>query len=486
MIRTILLSLAGVFACLAAIGVARTLALPAPGDASGAPAPPAYDGAAERLAVSIRIRTISNQDAASDDAGAFALFADFLKTAYPAVHERAEREIVNGGAVILRIPGADPALAPIALIAHSDVVPVEPQTEPEWTHPPFAGVVADGMVWGRGALDNKGQLIAIMEAAESLLRDGFTPQRDVYLLFGHDEEVGGEDGAAAIAARLKAKGVRFAFTLDEGSGVVSGVVRGAANPIALIATAEKGSTSLRFRARAHGGHSSTPGPETAVSLAARAVLAVSDAPYPLEFDANVRAFLRGLAPELPFAQRLALANLWLFGPVVKTMLARDPVTAAAMRTTTAPTMIEGGVKINVLPQTADAYVNYRIHPRDCAEAVLRRAVRQIDDPRIEVEALGAAEPSPQSSTASEGYARIAATTRAVFGSIAVAPSLTLQGTDTRNYAAADMADDYYRFTPFLYETEDLSRIHGTDERISIAVLHRAIAWYETFLRNAAG
>ncbi|MBB5518110.1 M20 family peptidase [Amphiplicatus metriothermophilus] len=483
------LALAGFAAALAVIALcaARALMLSGPPPSEGAilAADPARGAeVAARLSRAIRFRTISWGDGRAPDAEAFAGFAGYLEEAYPAAHAAMTRETVNAHSLLYRWAGTDAGAKPIGFIAHIDVVPIEPGTEDQWTRPPFSGAIHDGAVWGRGALDNKGQIIALMEAAERLAAAGFRPTRDVYFLFGHDEELGGHDGAGATRALLDERGVHFAWTLDEGSGLVEGIIPGVERPVALISTAEKGSTTLRFTAHAPGGHSSTPGPDTAVSLVARAVAAVTDNPHPLEFDENVVAFLHAIAPELPFAQRLVLANLWLTGPIVKKQLAADRVTAASMRTTTAATIIEGGTKVNVLPQQASAIVNYRIHPRDSVEGVRERAKRLIDDERVTIETLGGVAPSPQASTEAEGYRAVAQSVTAVFGPVAVAPSLTLQGTDTRHYVGA--ADDNYRFTPFIYRTDDLARIHGTDERVMIEDLVRGAAFYEDLIRRAAG
>lgn len=445
--------------------------------------------ASEHLAAIIRYATISPGEDAPFDRAPFSALADFLADAYPAFHAIAEREVIGGASLIYRWPATASADAaanrqPIALLAHMDVVPVEPETISAWTHPPFAGVVADGRVWGRGALDDKGSLVAMMEAVERLARDGFAPVRDIYLLFGHDEEVGGRAGAAQIAATLKARGVRLAFTLDEGSGVSDGVIDGATTPVALIAIAEKGYVDLKFTARADGGHSSTPGAQTAVTRVARAVVTVNENPYPLEIDGVVKDFLNGLAPAMPQPQRFALSNLWLTGGFVKGRLAKSPLTAAALRTTTAPTIIRGGVKSNILPQTAEAIVNYRIHPRDNVEAVRDRAARLVNDENVEVEIITGNEPSSVSSVASPGYGAIASTIAPIFGDVPIAPMLTLQGTDSRHYG--DVAADRYRFTPFIYEADDLEQIHGTDEAVSIDNLERAVDWYAAFLANAAG
>lgn len=487
MVKKVVGAVAALFFVFAAVIVARTLALPA---ATGIGAAPGVDAGMEsakamaaRLGEAIRFQTISYGEDRPPDAEAFLGFAAFLERSYPAAHAAMTRENIANHSLLYRWKG-EGAGKPIAFIAHIDVVPVEPGTENGWTHPPFAGVVADGAVWGRGAMDDKGPLIAMMEAAERLAASGFRPQTDIYFLFGHDEELGGFAGAGAIRKTLDERGVRFAFTLDEGSGLIQGLIPGVAEPVALISIAEKGSTTLKFTAAAEGGHSSAPGKDTAVSLVARAVVAVMDNPYPLDIDGDLIAFLHAIAPEMPFAMRAALANLWLTGPIIAGELGKDRTTAAALHTTTAPTMIEGGVKVNVLPQTASAFVNYRIHPRDNVESVRRRAVELVDDSRVAIEAVGGVEPSPRSSTSSDGYKAIAATTAEIFGRVPAAPFLTLQGTDTRHYVGA--ADDNYRFTPFIYSGDDLTRVHGTDESLKIEDLVRGSAWYEALIRRSAG
>ncbi len=445
-----------------------------------------YDGdaIAARLGAAIQLQTVSKSLEATPDAQAFGGIAQFLSEAYPAAHAVMEREVVGDYSLVYKWPGTNAsAQKPIGFIAHLDVVPVETGTEDEWVQPPFSGAIHDGSVWGRGALDNKGQVIALMEAADHLAGEGFAPARDIYFLFGHDEELGGDKGAGAIVNHLKARGVNLAWTLDEGSGLAQGIVPGIEKPVALISTAEKGSVTLRFTARGQGGHSSTPAPDTAVSILARAVLAVTDNPYPLRLDGNVVAFLHALAGEMPFSRRLIMTNLWLTGPLVKNQLKGDALTAASLHTTTAPTIIRGGEKSNILPQQAVAIVNYRIHPRDTVEAVRDRAVKLINDDRVTVEIAGGREPSPRSSASGEGYLAIAETSKAIYGDIVLAPALTLQGTDSRHYA--DIADDNYRFTPFIYTPDDLQRIHGTDERVKIENLAGAAAWYEALMRRTA-
>ena len=440
------------------------------------------DTIAKNLGAAIRIKTISWNTEAPTEVEAFDAFVAFLEETYPNAHRVLVTERINQS-VLYKWTGISSEEKPIGFIAHMDVVPIEKGTEGTWSAPPFSGEIKDGAVWGRGALDDKGPLIAIMEAAERLSLSGFEPRRDIYFLFGHDEELGGSKGASAISEELDRRGVQFAWTLDEGSVLINGAIPGVDVPIALISTAEKGSTTLRLVASTEGGHSSAPSADTAVSLVAKAVIAVNDDPFPLKIDDNTTAFLHAIAPEVGFLQRVALTNLWLTGPIVKSSLGKDATIAATLRTTTAPTIIEGGEKVNILPQRASAIVNYRLHPRNSVEGVKARAERQINDPKITVELAGGVKPSPNSARDAEGFIKVSESVAAIFGNVPIAPSLTIGGTDTRHFTA--ISDNNYRFMPFTFETTDIKRLHGTNERVPVDDLVRATLWYEDLIQRAA-
>jgi carboxypeptidase PM20D1 len=226
---------------------------------------------AQHLSAAIRFRTVSHQDPAQNDQRQWRDLRNFLERTYPATHRALKRELVNGDGLLYTWPGSDPVARPVLLMAHQDVVPVEPGTESSWTYPPFDGTIADGFVWGRGALDDKASLILLMEAVESLVTDGFRPRRTVYIASGFDEEVGGHHGAATIAALLASRGVRLEYVLDEGRAVVEGLVPDVPHPVAMIGVAEKGFVSVELTCEMEGGHSSMPPPATAVGVLAAAI-----------------------------------------------------------------------------------------------------------------------------------------------------------------------------------------------------------------------
>jgi carboxypeptidase PM20D1 len=444
------------------------------------------DGAAERLAGSLRIATISHEDPAAFDPAAFQALHAYLQSSYPKVHAHLEREVVGGHSLLYTWRGSDPSLPALLLAGHLDVVPVEPGTEGKWREPPFDGRVAGGFIWGRGAIDNKSAVVGTLEAVEMLVGEGFQPARTVLLAYGHDEEVGGTRGARGIATLLKTRGTRLETVLDEGGVIGQGILPGLSAPVALVGVAEKGFLSVELSARTAGGHSSLPPPQSAIGLVSAAIARLEAHPLPARLEGPTRRLFDRVGPHFPFAQRLVFANLWLTRPLVTRRLAGSPATNAMVRTTTAVTVFQAGTKDNVLPSYARAVVNFRILPGDSQAAVLEHVRRAIDDRRIEVEATGAfsAEPSSVSSSDSEGFRAIERAIRSVAPDAIVAPYLVVVVTDARYYAG--LSRDVYRFLPLRMAAPDLDRIHGINERISVPNYEDAIRTYRQLIVNAAG
>lgn len=438
--------------------------------------------AAGRLAQAVRFQTVSNQDPAQNQWDQWQALHAWLARTYPGAHAALTRETVAGHTLVYTWAGADPSLAPIILMAHQDVVPVVPETLGEWTHPPFAGAVTGGVVWGRGTMDDKASLVAQMEAVEALAAKGFKPKRTVIFVFGHDEEAGGR-GAAAAAALLASRGVKPMFVLDEGGlGLTEDPING--KPIAFIATAEKGYATLKVEARGEGGHSSAPPERTAVASLARAVDRIASNPFPLRFEGPGADTVRALSGEAPFLQRAVIANDWLFGPLLASKVAETPAGAALLRTTTAPTMLQGSPKENVLPDRATALINFRIHPRDSRETVMERSRRAVEGLPVTLSWIeGAGDASPVASTASPSWTLIAALARKSTGAPPV-PGLLSGATDGR--AMIRLGGDVYRFLPILVTPKELESFHGVDERLSIQNLDRAAEFYARLIATAAG
>jgi carboxypeptidase PM20D1 len=458
-------------------------------DDAEAPVPSAPDvapanGAAQRLAGAIRIPTISHADSASFDAAAFAALHEYLKQQFPRVHAELQRETIATHSLLYTWRGSDPSLKPILLMAHQDVVPVEPGTESQWEQPAFAGTIANGFVWGRGAIDNKSAVVGILESIEMLLAEGYRPTRTVLLAFGHDEEVGGRLGARVMAELLKQRGTRLELVLDEGGIVGDGVMPGLAAPTALVGVAEKGFVSVELIARAQGGHSSLPPRQSAIGILSAAIVRIEENPMPARIHGATQQLFEALAPHSPTAQRAIFSNLWLTRPLVMRKLQASPSTNAMVRTTTAVTIFQGGTKENVLPRQARAVINFRILPGDSIGDVVAHVRRVVDDPRVAVAiAPGfSAEPSGVSNTESHSYRIIERTVRSLAPEMIVAPYLVVVVTDARYFAG--LTDNVLRFLPVRLQPVDLARMHGLNERIAIRDYEWAIRFYRQLIVNA--
>lgn len=457
--------------------------------------------AAEKLSRAVQIATISHDSIEKVDKLAFWRFQSLLEEMFPRLHAALKRETICELSLLYTWEGTDPALKPILLTSHQDVVPVEEGTEALWEHPPFSGDIAEGFIWGRGTMDIKSGVIGIMEAVEWLLEQGYQPQRTVYLAFGHDEEVLGV-GAPHIAAALAARGVELEYVLDEGGSVVEGMISGVQHPVALIGVTEKGYMTLELSVEIEGGHSSMPKQPTAIGLLSRAVKKLEENPLPVNLTSAMPLFTH-LGAYLPFGMRLIFANLWLFAPLVRRQLAANYRTNAAIRTTTAVTLFHSGMKENVLPRSGVVTVNFRLLPGDTVEGVVERVKRIIDDDRVQVRVvqhhgveslpkiagqapLVGAYASPATadgvaaSAASAPFQTLAETIQQVFPGAVTAPFLVLGGTDARHYSP--LSPCVFRFSPFHVTQADMARVHGLNERLSVENMQRCVQFFVQLIR----
>lgn len=440
-------------------------------------------GAISRFRQALRFRTVSTQEG-DVDAAAFLGLHEHLRASFPLVHSNLSREVFELG-LIYRWPGRDAAKPPLVLMGHLDVVPIAPGTEGAWTHPPFEGMVEGDWIYGRGTLDDKSTVMAVLESVEALLKSGFSPERTVILQFGHDEEVGGVKGARAMVEKLVAEGVKPGLVLDEGGALTSARVIGASGIAALIGVAEKGFTSISLSVSGDGGHSSTPPEVTHIGRLARAIVALENAPFDAHLDGVAREMLERSAAYLPFSRRLVLNNLRLFRPVVTKVLLADPRSASMLRTSTAATIFNAGNKDNVLPPEARAMVNFRIRPGETVEEVRQRVVNVIADEQVRVTIEGfRSEPPPASPTDGEAFAVVSRSARQTLGETEpmVLPFLLMGATDARYWSAH--ARPVYRFNPFPMEEDAMKRAHGTNERVSKTGYVNGIRFYVQLIRNA--
>ena len=479
---------------LLAVLLVRTLMVAPPAPAApAASAEDAFDqdAIARRLGEAVRFRTISWQEGAAPadvEASRQALvsFRDWIAATYPAFSAQASREIVSDYSLLYTWKGSDSTLAPYLLMSHMDVVPVAPGSEPDWTHPPFAGDIAEGYVWGRGTIDTKAGIIGQLEAAEALAREGFRPKRTVMFAFGHDEETGGQ-GNTRIAAMLAERGVQLEFVDDEGGVIATGAVPGIEGPVAVVGVAEKGYLTLQLTAHSPGGHSSLPLPiaETAIGRLARAMGNIERSPFEGKIDGVSHEFLQQLMPYMSFGQRVALANLWLLEPVVVKSMSAAPASAAILRTTIAPTIVQGGVKENVLPPSATLTINFRVHPRDSTQSVLDHIRHAVGDPQVDISVIGVRrEASAVSDMQGPQFALIRRTLESVKPGVIVAPNLLSAATDARHYEA--LTRNVFRMVPAELSADELKGFHGTNERVPVSSLLLIARYYRELIRRADG
>ncbi|WP_207496189.1 M20 family peptidase [Aridibaculum aurantiacum] len=445
-----------------------------------APPVPVSDSAIVHLQKAIQFKTISTE-AGTADTAAFNGFRAFLQQAFPLVHQHCQLEIISGQSMLFYWKGIDANIKPIILVGHYDVVPVEEESLPLWKADPFAGAIIGDSIYGRGAVDDKGSVMAILEAIEQLLRENYQPQGDVYLAFGHDEEATGQQGAKVLVPLLKQRGINPAFVLDEGGLVTAKEIPGVTKPVALVGIAEKGYVTVDLSINIPGGHSSMPAKETAIDQMSKALLRLKENPFPADLNHTINAFMDYMGPEMPFVQRMAFANRWLFSPLIKNIYSSRPGPDAMIRTTTAPTIVHSGVKENVIPTVANATVNFRTLPGTTVDDVVKHMKEVIDDDRVTIKARSNnSSPQAVADVNDHFFTYLQQCIRSWRNDVVVSPYLVLGATDGRYYT--ELTPNVFRFIPF----NDVKGFHGTDERVGVDEYKKGIAFYYGLLRNWKG
>jgi carboxypeptidase PM20D1 len=443
-----------------------------------------YPQVVRKLSEAVRFKTVSHQDSKNIDYGEFDRFQYFLQSAFPNVHDRLKKEIINGYGLLFHWESGKSS-KPVLLMAHQDVVPIEEDTEKDWKYPPFSGAIEDGFVWGRGTLDIKAVLICVMQAVEKLLSEGYEPSRDIYMAFGHDEEITGENGAGMISSYLKNKGLEFEYILDEGGNIMQGVLPLLNKPVATVGVAEKGFLSLCLSVKTAGGHSSMPGEDSCIRILSTAVGKLRHTLFKPYLKGPTSMFFSKVAPDIKGFLGFVFKNQFVFSPLLKKVLSNSPTTNALIRTTIAPTIFHAGDKENVLPQNASVVINLRIIPQESVEFCIEKVKKAINDSRVEVKILDgsrADNPSAVTSLDSFGYRTLEKVMEKVFPGVITAPFIMVGSTDSKFYSS--MSKCVLRFAPIFMEGEDLARVHGTNERIRIDNLVKMEDFYYELLKES--
>lgn len=442
---------------------------------------PDIDRAAKNLSGAVKIKTVSSSDPKDTDWKEFKKLRDYLQKTYPLIHDNLSREIINNNGLLYLWKGQDSSKKPVMFMAHQDVVPVAEDTLPDWKYPPFGGEIAEGFVWGRGALDIKLLLVSIMEAVETLIGQGFAPNRDTYLFFGQDEEVGGPLGANEMAAIFQERGIELEYVIDEGGIIIENILKEISYPVALIGTCEKGFANVRLTVEDIGGHASMPPRNTALGVLSKAIVKLEKHQMKTSISPVVSDFFKYIGPEMKGIKKVVLANLWLLAPLFKTLFATNQLGNALLRTTTAPTMASGSLEPNVLPQKATAVINFRIAPGETGDDVLGHIKKVVNDPRVELEMLRLENPSKVCGVDNPVYKTLEKTMYQIFPDAHVFPYLVMACTDSAKFD--DVSKYVYKPGPYKLDQKELQSIHGTNERVSLENIESSIRFYMQLLHN---
>ncbi len=442
----------------------------------------------KNLSDAIKFKTIADKEAANTDWAVFDAFHDFLKERYPLMHEKLELTVIARGSLVFRWKGTRSDLDPIALLSHQDVVPISEGTLDDWKHDPFEGVDDGEFIWGRGALDMKNHLIGVLESVETLLSEGFVPERDVYILLGHNEEVmcaTSENGATCICNYLKEKGVHLDAIIDEGGAILPVEVKGVINKhLAGIGVAEKGYADVEVAVTAKGGHSSQAPNHTAIGHLADVIKNIENHQFKAKMSPMMRELFDKIGRNCTYPARLVTCNLKLLEPALTKAMSFIPPAASMLRTTFGVTMASGSPQANVLPQRASVTVNFRMFPGQTVDDVLEHLHKVIKNKKVEINLLpGWKNPSAVSPTDTRSFKVIEKICHSMDDKAVVAPYLVMGGTDACHYQA--VCENIYRYSPFLVSTSLLLTTHGTNERIPVSVMEDAVKFFKRYIRLAS-
>ncbi|MGN0063077.1 MAG: M20/M25/M40 family metallo-hydrolase [Nocardioides sp.] len=425
----------------------------------------------------VQLPTVSYYDAERIDSAVFDALVAELETQFPLLHANLERHRIGAHGLLFHWRGAA-SDKPVVLMAHTDVVPVDPDST--WQHEAFSGAIADGYLWGRGTLDDKCCVVGICEAVERVLEADQMPAQDVWLSFGADEEVMGSNAREAVDF-LRGRGVRPWLVLDEGGAIAGGAFPGVEAPLGVVGVTEKGVSAIELVAEGRGGHASMPSPDGPTYRLARAITRLDKAPMPAKVPAPTLELMRRLAPHLPAALRPLVSNVDHLKPLVARILVAAGSEAGAMaRTTIATTTLSGSPANNVIASTAKAGLNVRIQVGDTLAGVVDHIRRVVRDDSIRIDVVDAGEPSPVSPMG-DAFELVESSIRAVYPEAVPTPYALMGATDSRHFTA--ITDNVYRFAPFRMSKSQREAIHSFDERIGVDDLVDGATWYQHLIER---
>ena len=437
--------------------------------------------AVENLSNAIKHKVITSTDLTKNNYANHDKFWAFLKETYPDIFTTLKVEKIHNYNYLLKWEGKDKSLAPVMLTAHYDTVDVEEKTLKKWKFPPYEGKIYQDKVWGRGTLDDRASFIAIFEAINSLIKNNYTPQRDIYFAFGHDEETGGFNGAVKIAEFLKEKNIKFDLILDEG-GRVSKKKNG--KQTVYIGISEKGRYLANINVENKAIHASRPYPESSITQLAKVIKALNKNQMKAKIIPQTKEYLQNTIDERDLTTKILLANQDVLKPLLIAKLSKNNLDNTIIRTTTAFTMLQGANSANAVPEIAQVTVDFRILPTQTPEDVekhIKKVLNNLKGIKYNIEKISAQNPTKISNTNSDSFKILKKEISAFFPSANIVPYMTPAGTDARNYDS--LSDNVYRFLPISISDENYALMHGINENIEIENYSRMIDFYESLLKD---
>lgn len=461
----------------------------------------------KRFIGGIRIPTISNAIYEDTNFEPFKEFMAYLPKVYPNIYNVMSVDTINNYSLVFHWKGKNSNLKPVLFLSHYDVVPVvgydstttfatdtlfRPNDTPidpinkvaeSWDYSPFSGAVVNGRIYGRGTLDMKNMLFSILESADALIEENFQPERDIWIAFGHDEEVSGRQGALKIASYFKNKGLTFEAVYDEGGIVASAgsAMQAIQKPLALVGVGEKGFLTLKITVRGLGGHSSMPPAKGSLVYAAEIIEKLNSKQFEATIIPPISEFLNNIGGEMGFTSKLAIANQWLLKPILLKTLEKSPASNALIRTTTAITMAKSSDAPNVLSSTSEITVNFRILPNNTVAQVMEHVNNICKDYNTQVEIISEREPSSISPTNAIGFKNIKDKINSLYPNAIVSSYITIGGTDAYKYQI--VSNHIYRFIPVLLNAFEQRTIHNENEYISLDNYGRMLWYFKEMMKS---
>lgn len=476
----ILLGILALFLSLLTVAVIRTLLLK-PTEAKMATMPK-VDGNRAKAYAQVLSKMVQKETVSSrfdESREKFIEFQEELKNYFPNVFEKCER-FSPGNALVLRLNGKKRNYKPFMLMSHHDVVPA---AEEGWKYEPFSGHIDErGCIWGRGTVDTKGSLFCELQALEEMIKEGYEPECDIYIMSSCTEEWSGES-APSVVKWMEENHIHLDTLVDEGGMILNKPMAGVTGKYCMVGVYEKGYGDLRFVAKGMGGHSSAPGKNTPIPrLCAFVNYVEKHNIFKPHMNKTVKQMFSRLAPNMNFPMKLIFSNLWLFSPVLKRVMGSiNAAGAAMMQTTCAFTTMEGAKALNILPTKAYITANMRFMNEQPNGESIEKMKKIAEKFKIETELIYDFPPCKPVDYKSGAFKMLEETAAKIYPGYGVVPYVMTGNTDAKYFD--NICDNVLRFAPLEIDEQQYKSMHSKDENISMYTLVTGVDFYKELLKD---